>query len=428
MITKAYLEEHNIQIKAPAVVTKIDFATGLQAARILAKYGIPVIGIADDPNHFCCKTNSCQRIIKADTTNEELVYALINLSEQLGTKAVLIPCSDESAYTISLNREKLRSSYHFILPEHEILELFMDKSKFYKYCQQIHFPMPTTFFLNDKSDLKEIAENIKFPCIIKPSRSKDRWYDYFQEKVERIYCPEELYHVFEDSLKATESPILQEWIPGNDSNLNSCTFFYDNQHQPVITFTSRKIRQWPPGNGGICLGEEIRNYILVEHTVKLMDRVKFRGVGSLEMKKDDRDGRYYAIEVNVCRLPLRFKIVEAGGVELVYTMYCEALGSTNQTNTHQRYTGAKWIYLHRDILTSCYYHKKGELSLKAWISSLRGVNSFAVLSIRDPLPFILENYPLFLYILKSILRKTGRKLTNVMIKLFTIIRLKIQKH
>jgi predicted ATP-grasp superfamily ATP-dependent carboligase len=293
----------------------------------------------------------------------------------------------------------------------------MDKVKFYKYCKLNNFLTPPTFFPNDKTELNDIAEQIKFPCIIKPPRADNVWWKFFSEKVLRIQNAMQLHEVYDRSLQATDSPIVQEWILGKDSNLNSCTFYYDRSHKPVITFTSRKLRQWPIEAGEICLGEEIRNEYLVEQTLDLFKGVQFAGVGSLEMKLNDRDGKYYIMEANVCRLPLRFKIVEAGGVELLYTMYSEALGLNNSTSTTQRFRGAKWISLHRDFLAARAYHARGELTFKDWLKSIRGVNTFAVLSVLDPLPFVFEIHTSLMSWFRDKIFRIGKFLKSINLRI-----------
>lgn len=148
----------------------------------MAKYGISVLGIADDPNHFCCRTNACKQVVPADTSNEELIDALITLGKNLKQRAVIIPSSDDSVHIISLHRKELEEFYNFILPDHEILELFMDKVKFYKHCQLNDLPIPSTFFPKNTSDLKDIANKINFPCIIKPPRTDNVWWKFFSER------------------------------------------------------------------------------------------------------------------------------------------------------------------------------------------------------------------------------------------------------
>ena len=55
-----------------AVLIGFDSMQGLPAATILARHGVPVIGIAADPKHPQAKTNVCQEIIYAPTADDEL--------------------------------------------------------------------------------------------------------------------------------------------------------------------------------------------------------------------------------------------------------------------------------------------------------------------------------------------------------------------
>ena len=66
----------NSNRKPHAIVFGLDTTNGLQTARILAKRGIPVIGIARDPKHHYCTTNVCEDIIFTETESDELVEAL----------------------------------------------------------------------------------------------------------------------------------------------------------------------------------------------------------------------------------------------------------------------------------------------------------------------------------------------------------------
>ena len=61
--------------KPAAVVIGLDSMQGLQAARILARHSIPVIGISDHPQHPCCRTNVCQEIIFGPTAEEGLILS-----------------------------------------------------------------------------------------------------------------------------------------------------------------------------------------------------------------------------------------------------------------------------------------------------------------------------------------------------------------
>lgn len=409
--------ELDITKKPLAVVTKQDCITGLQASRILAKYGIHVVGFADNPNNFCSRTKTCKQVIATNTSNEKLIDSLIAFGKNLDEKAVIIPCSDDSVYVISLHRKELKEFYNFILPQHEIIEMFMDKEKFYKYCQLHDFPIPATFLPKNKLDLKEIASNMNFPCIIKPPRGNKLWWQFFKEKVLKIHNPQELYKAYDECLKATDSPIVQQWIAGDDSHLFQCYQYYDRNSKPIINFSARKLRQWHIEAGDATLAEVIKDDTILQQSIQIYEGIKFLGIGALEMKKDINTGEYFIIEPNIGRPIISIGIVEAARIPLLYTMYCDALGMPLPEYTRESYGKTKWISLNNDILASWFYHKRGELSFREWFDSVRDVNTFAVLSIRDPLPFVLNTYSSFTIMLKLLIRTAGRAVTQLMKKI-----------
>ncbi len=83
----------------------------------------------------------------------------------------------------------------------------------------------------------------------------------------------------------------------------------------------------------------------------------------------------------------RSAIAEAGGVELLYTMYCDAVGLPLPTDREQRYRGVKWMHLRKDLQSSLHYWKRGELTVGQWWKSRRGKKAYAMWSWHDPLPF-----------------------------------------
>jgi D-aspartate ligase len=230
-------------VKTPAVIIKLDSITGLQTARILSGYGIPVIGIVDDPSHFCSRTNCCEEIIVGSTTDDGLLETLSVIAGKWGVSA-LFPCSDESVRVISRNRERLTEHFRFVLPDEDVLDLFMNKVNFYKYAWDNGFTIPSTFFPARREDIDEIAEKLRPPYIVKPAVRSEGWIDRFRHKVLKLDSVEELRAVYGACLDATGDMIVQERIGGDDSCLRSSIFYYNSVCERVLTFTSRKLRQW----------------------------------------------------------------------------------------------------------------------------------------------------------------------------------------
>jgi D-aspartate ligase len=370
----------------PAIVVGMDSVTGLQTARILAGHGIPVLGIARDPGHPCCRTTACRQIMTADTGGEELVSVLLALAPELERPAVLIPCTDQSVLVISRNRERLTERYRIALPEPEVVEMLVDKARFYAFAQRIGLPIPTTLILRNRDDATEAAGALRYPAILKPALKTRAW-ERHARKAYRISTPEELLACYDRYAALAESLVVQEWIPGTDTDHYTCNAYFGTDGAPLVTFTTRKLRQWPIFGGEACLGEESDNEVVRKETVRLFGSVSHRGLAYLEMKQDARTGAYLIIEPNVGRPTGRSATAEAAGVELLFTLYCDLAGLPLPENRHQLFRGVKWIHMRRDVQAALHHWWRGDLTLAGWLRSLRGRKKEALFSWRDPLPF-----------------------------------------
>ena len=373
-----------------AVVVGLESIVGLQTARILRRRGIPVVAVTDDPTSFCCRTNACERIVTAQPGEGGLVHALVELSELLDEKPVLFPCTDMSVLGISRNRNILGDAYHILLPSAEVVELLVDKVNFYKYAQSRGLPIPKTFFLRSRSEAQYAAAHLRFPCILKPPAKTPEWLTRAKTGVYKLDTAEEFLARYETCREWADTLMVQEWVPGPDENLYSCNCYFDAASRPLATFIARKLRQWPPEAGTSSLGEECRNDVVLTEALRLFSGVPYRGLGYVELKKDARSGAHYIIEPNIGRPTGRSAIAEAGGVELLYLMYCDALGRPLPSGLKQTYGDAKWIYWRRDLQAALYYWRRGELSLREWWASWRGKKCTAVFSWSDPVPFFAD--------------------------------------
>jgi len=373
-----------------AIVVGLDSITGLQTARILSQRGIPVIAIAKRPDHFCCRTRVCKRILQADTESHELIETLESLSTSLKEKAVLYPCSDTSVLVVSRYRHQLENNYHVVLADQDTIEMMVDKVKFYRFAQEKGLPIPKTYFLTTREDAEKVAQEITFPCVLKPPYRPEVWTQYTKSKVFKVDSSEELLALFDQYHSLTNFLIAQQWIEGPDLDHITCNCYFDTDSEPLVAFAMRKLRQWPPQAGQGCFGEKYLDGNVIRETIRLFRAVNYRGLGYLEMKRDVISGKYYIIEPNIGRPTGRSASLEANGVELLYTMYCDAIGIPLPANDGQscgNSRGVKWIYLRQDIQSALSSYRRGELSLWEWWRSLRGPKWYAVFSWTDPWPF-----------------------------------------
>jgi D-aspartate ligase len=375
-----------------AVVVGLDCITGLQTARILARHGIPVVGVAFDPTHFACRTRACVRVVHAAGGADGILAALDEVGRGLEQKAVLVPCTDPAVLAVSRERRRLADRYHVVLPAEDVVELLMDKVRFHAYAQRQGLPVPATFVLGTRAEAEEAARSLLFPCILKPPMRTPAWDAGAAAKAFKVPDAGRFLAVYDSVAGLADTLVAQEWIEGDDGSLFSCNCYLDAGSSPLVTFVARKIRQWPPETGTSSLGEECRNDEVLATTLLLFRSVGFRGLGYVEMKRDARTGRQLIVEPNVGRPTGRSPIAEAGGVELLHTMYCDTVGLPlpSRERREQRYGGAKWIYFQRDVQAALHQARRGELGVGAWLRSLRGVRADAVASLSDPAPFVFD--------------------------------------
>src|SRR4029077_2449759 len=95
--------------------------------------------------------------------------------------------------------------------------------------------------------------------------------------------------------------IVQEWVEGPDTELYFTLFSCDRDCRPVGLFVGRKLVCSPPaiGSTALCVSAPERARELIGPTLQFISRVGYRGLGSLEFKRDASTGRFVIIEPTV---------------------------------------------------------------------------------------------------------------------------------
>jgi predicted ATP-grasp superfamily ATP-dependent carboligase len=371
-----------------AVVVGLDNITGLQTARILADRGVRVYGVAANRRHFGARTNACVDVVESRLTGPALVDTLRRLARRLGPDpAVLVPCTDGAVWALSSYRHELADLFRLPLGDHDGVDLLMDKVRFADHAKMHGLAAPRTEVMRSRADAVKAAEVLSWPCVVKPPVKAEEWLAHTTAKGIPARSSQELLEIYDRVADWAPVLLAQEWVEGPENALFSCNAYFDAAGVPLVTFVARKLRQWPPQVGTSASGEECRNDEVIEETLRVFGSVGFHGLAYLEMKRDSRTGSMLIIEPNVGRPTGRSAIAEGGGVELVYTAYCDAAGLPLPTNRTQQYVGTTWLDLRRDVQAAVVGIRRDELTAREWVSSLRGPRTHAIWSARDPRPF-----------------------------------------
>lgn len=373
----------------PVVLLGTDCMTGLQISRILWRKEIPVIGIADNPKSAYCRTRSAKRTMATSAIRENPLPMLKEIAAQYHARPVLMTCTDDFVWWLNNHREAVGEVADFLIPPRDVLALLTDKARFYRYAMEEHLPLSATRMVSTQEELARAASEMPFPLILKPPRRSTEWMKLSHGlKVLKVESPEELLRIG-PALQALDELILQAWVPGPDENMHELFVCFDRQGELLAHLASKKVRQWPLDIGVGALAQETCADGLVEPVLAILKKLRYVGLGHMELKKHAEDGTFYLIEMNT-RAALNFPLCEACGIEMIYTHYCSAAGlPLPETRTATR-PGSKWICWKTDLASAYFHWKRGDLSVREWWASIQGHKWSADIQLDDPVPLLAD--------------------------------------
>jgi len=368
---------------------------GLGIVRSLAAHQLPIIGVdrrpagmGDAHRWMSSKTRMCQKHFYDGTAEDDLLTCLLELGKQLSRPGILFPSGDSELLCISQNRKVLSEYYRFCIPENQLVELLADKARFYALADNLGIAIPNTFVNPSPDTINDIARQIGYPCLIKPNLRGDLWARHFPG-VKALTAKDAgaLATLFETVWALDSEFIVQEIVPGPDTNLHFSNIFLNEDLIPLALWTGRKIRQRPIHFGTSTLTETLWNEDIAKSTVSILQELKCRGYSSIEFKKDSRDGEYRIMEITQGRTWYPHYLGFGAGVNIPHIWYLDLIGK-GERSTHKPADGIRWIDEYRDLTAAFQYWRCGELTIADWIRSLRNVKVFSYASWKDPLPLM----------------------------------------
>ncbi|UCV26666.1 carboxylate--amine ligase [Ferribacterium limneticum] len=319
-------------INAKAVVV----GSGLNAlgiVRSLAKAGIPVVVFGDDED-AAMHTRLARRHRIDSTGGDSVIDALVAFGKSESVKPVLFLTEEKSVTTVSERREEILPWYRLTLPEHELLMALMRKEEFQQYAQNLGYSIPAAEHLRSPVDLGRLS-SLRYPCVLKPA-VKDYAYGAKFKKAYVVANPDEAVALFNEISPVLSDLIVQEWIEGTDSDIYFCLQYINADQAEVVSFVGRKLRSWPPRIGGTasCVAAPEFHQELAAETTAFFRDVGFVGMGSMEYKRDSRDGRFYMVEPTVGRTDFQEEVATVNGINIPLAAYCRETGMPAPTGNY----------------------------------------------------------------------------------------------
>jgi D-aspartate ligase len=265
-----------------------------------------------------------------------LIEALTTLAAQLRERPVLILTSDESVVTVSSARQQLEPLYRVSLPSPEMVEALADKTAFHAFAEHAGLTVPRGVTVDCDARLS-LIRGLTPPIVIKPA-DKVLVLSGTVERAVRAETVTEAERVAARMLRRAPRLIVQEWIHGPDTEIFFTLFTCDRVSRLTGLFTGRKIVCSPPafGSTAVCVAApEVAGELQAE-TLRFIARTSYRGLGSLEFKRDTRNGRFLIIEPTVGRTDWQEEIATLCGVNLPLIAYRTELGQATASAARDR--------------------------------------------------------------------------------------------
>jgi D-aspartate ligase len=363
---------------------------GMATCRALGRIGIPVIGMDTDLAQASAQTRYAAKVYCKDfiTGGPGLVEGLIEIGRGLKVKGVLFPSGDLNQAVVSEHRERLEEHFHIVLPPKDVVRMFLNKKLFYQFAMDHGFPIPQTFFPAGPEDVERIAGRLVYPCLIKPFQPNATWRQTFDTRLFVADSPDALRSLYGHLFRVHQDLIIQEYMPGPDSELWWGVTYLDDAGKPLAVWTGRKLRQYPRRFGTATLAESRWDPWVAQEATTILKAMGHRGYGVVEFKRDRRDGRFKVTEVTGSRTWFPHSLVTRSGINLPLIWYRDALGQDVEVPPAYQ-EGIKWIHEERDLKTvALYFLPERELTLLSWLKSYRGKRVYAYAAWDDPKPLL----------------------------------------
>jgi D-aspartate ligase len=375
------------EISTPVFVLDASHHGALGVTRSLGRLGVEVYNVAPLRSRPAFSSRYSRQNIVWDLNqadSEQTAQFLLSLGKRLSRPALLIAVSDRAAMFLADHNDLLRSQFRFPEQRPQVVRSLCNKKSMQRLAKSLEIPIAASAFPASRAEVLHFLDAARFPIIVKAI--KDAHHDEAQHYNRAIlYNRCELLALY-DRWENPEHPnfMLQEYIPGQEDASWMFNGYFNQDSDCLVSFTGRKVRQFPAYAGVTGLGVCAKNEFLHNTSQHFMKAVHYRGVVDIEYRFDARDGKYKLLDVNP-RIGAEFRLfVDDLGYDVARALYLDMTGQPVHAGRLRE--GRKWIVEDLDLASSLRYYSDGRMSFKDWISSLRGIEECALFTLDDPLP------------------------------------------
>jgi D-aspartate ligase len=300
---------------------------------------------------------------------------------------IILTCADEAIEFVAQHDEDLRKAYTLEANPADVRVSLLRKDRSSSIAQSAGIAIPKYKTVEKTTDLDGVLGVWMLPVIVKPV-FQHRVPSGFTSKLKLCQTYDELRHTCAEALQQGVPIVLCEDIPGPDTLLCSYYTYMDDTGEPLFHFTKKMIRRCPTRYGGGVY--HISQWLpdVAEEGLKFFRQAGLRGLGNVEFKRDERDGKLKFIECNARFTAAQEQILRCG-YDLGRLVYGQLAGRPINFSPHYR-EGIRLWYPRGDFRSYRQLSRMGELTLLGWLRSILHRHVFPFFSWRDPKPALIR--------------------------------------
>lgn len=378
-------------MKNKAVILGANYYIGLSVIRCLGEMGVHTVAVDyEKKGAYGARSKYCTDQVIAPhykTDPQAFIDFLMAYGKAQPVKPVLYPCHDAYVEIVDANLELLKEVFLISQQEQGLWTKLMNKDTLQSIAGSYNVLVPETVRVHEPDYLKKTAEEIGYPCIVKPVDSAS-FVSVFRRKIFMANNESELIEAIEIAKKAELEVVIQRIIPGFDDHMHTYDAYLNQESIVTHWTTCQKYRQYPINFGAsVYTGQK---YFPELHEIgsKFLEAVNYKGFAEIEFKKDAETGKFYLIEINVRTTNLNV-LLHKVGLNFPFIDYCELTGSPLESKSVTVDTNRVFWYAFEDFLAVKGYLKSGQLKLGQVLKSYMRPKAYAIWSLKDPVPGVM---------------------------------------
>lgn len=367
------------------------YVNTLSIARGFINKGLDVVILNDDK---LALANYSKRVkfIKSPSINDQRAFLnfLYKLPQRYLEKTyVLIPTSDEEVKLLSEKKDLLEEMFIVLVDKKDTIRIIQNKEKCFCFVRSLGIYVPKFIVVKSKNEMLQKTKHLNFPLIIKTKFPHEHKFKKIKAIVNNSRkCLSVVAKLPKELLR--EGVLIQELIPHSEHNqISFCSYSFKGKI--LKYFMTKKIRSRPKDYGSFTIVESAYSEPIYKLSIKILATLNYTGISEIEFIFDERTNKFNFIELNP-RFWMQNGLTQKIGIDLIEPIINFEKIVSKRSKFQNYELGVKWIHIYSDLYQTLNEIKAKKFSIKDFFKGWKGKKHFAVLSINDPVPFIIESY------------------------------------